>query len=425
MTADAKRRLLIVDDEPEILATLGQYFRGAGYAVETAADVPEALLKLSGGYDVVLSDIRLPGESGIEFLRQAREHNPQMGFFLMTGFPVLETLIAAKQHGAVAYFRKPLDMAAVDARVRAFLGDEVPSVIDGVVLVVGAALRDRLGDRLGRLESVVCDDDEAPFLAALRQQRPRVILADVGSPSTPGLLRACPRRGRDAVCFVLVSDEQAVEAAEDLLFGMGASACVPADAPRDQLEASLRGAVEGFETRRMDTDSPVEEVPPRCEYAQPYRNGYYCLAPGACPYGLFQGGWIVLDGKEHQKCLKRPFLVHTPDLIGFVSIAGRPDSSKCMEYRRCLMAQVRGGKKELIIDALGLTHGHYNLYEVLADVSVELARRHTDSTVSVINLSEALLDEFKRAMPTKGVRLFGPRMVDQPATFARWGTRFD
>lgn len=425
MTAETARRLLIVDDEPQLLAMLQVYFTGAGYAVETAPDVREAAQKLAERFDAVLLDIKLRGGNGADLLPKARLRNPRAGIFLMTGAPSLDTLIAAKQHGAAAYFRKPLNLAQVDERLRAFLGEEPRPVIEGAVVVVGSGLRERLGDRLARVQAVACEEEEAAFQAALQQHRPRAILADAGAPTTRPFLQACRGRGRDAACFVLVSDEDSLDAANDLLFGEGATACVPADASQEQVEQSLRAALELFEVQQMDAESPAEEIPPRCEHAHPYRNGYYCLAPGACPYGAFQGGWIFLDGKEYQKCLKRPFVLQAPEQAGFVSIAGRPDPPKCMESRKRLMALVRRGKTELIIDALGLTHAPYNLFEALADVSAELARRHGESAMSVINLSEQLLDEFKRAMPNKGVRFYGPRMVDQPGAFARWGTRFD
>jgi len=120
----ARGRLLIVDDETEIRSTLAEYFGAVGYAVETAADAAEGLEKLSLGVDIVLSDIKMPGESGIDFLQHARRVNPGVGVFLITGFPTLDTMIDAKQFGAVALFRKPLKLAELDARLRTFLTSE-------------------------------------------------------------------------------------------------------------------------------------------------------------------------------------------------------------------------------------------------------------------------------------------------------------
>jgi hypothetical protein len=206
---------------------------------------------------------------------------------------------------------------------------------------------------------------------------------------------------------------------------MGASACIPADVTQDRLEGAMRGALEDFETQRLEAEMPAEAFPPRCEHANPHRNGYYCLAPGACPYGPFQGGWIALEDKEFLKCLKRPFLVPPGDEVAFVSITGGPGPVKCQEYRKRLMALVHRGKKQVIIDALKLTHAHNHLFEALADVAVELTKVHDGSAISVINLSDVLLDEFKRAIPNKGLRFCGPRMLDHSNSFARWNSRFE
>jgi len=115
-------RLLVLDDETWVRTTLAAYFEAMGYSVETAASVPEALQKLTRQFDVVLSDVRMPGADGIDFLQAARQSNPRLGVFLMTGYPTLETVMDAKQHGAAAYFRKPLQLSEVASRLRDFLG---------------------------------------------------------------------------------------------------------------------------------------------------------------------------------------------------------------------------------------------------------------------------------------------------------------
>jgi DNA-binding response OmpR family regulator len=122
-TPSGPRRLLILDDEDNIRATLDAYFTALGYTVETAATVPEALAKVQGGSQVVLADIRLPGPSGLDFLQEARRRFPALGVLLLTGYPTLETLIDARQWAATAYFRKPVNLVDVAARLRALLGE--------------------------------------------------------------------------------------------------------------------------------------------------------------------------------------------------------------------------------------------------------------------------------------------------------------
>jgi len=419
------KRLLILDDEEEIRSTLAQYFGSLGYAVDTAANVPEALEKLPQGYQVVLSDIRMPEISGIDFLQQAHRVNPALGIFLITGYPTLETVIDAKQHGAVAYFRKPLNLMEVDSRLRAYLGEDAASLIDGRVLVVGDELHARLADRLVRFQTCICESEETSFLEAVGEQRPKAVLADAGAPATPGLLRAYRRLGREANSFLLVSDEAALDTANELLFSQGATGCIPAAATRDVVERCVKEAVDLRERQKLDQQGQVEEVTNKCMFAKAYRNGYYCLKQGACPNGAFQAGWISIDGKEHHKCAKRPLLVASLDQVGFATWTGRIDPNQSLELRKQLMALVRERKQELIIDAQGLAAAHYNLFEVLSDVYSELVKSHSDGVVHVINLTPALQEEFRKAMINKGVRFYGVRMVDERSTFERWGTRFE
>jgi CheY-like chemotaxis protein len=419
------KRLLILDDEDEIRSTLAQYFGSLGYAVDTAANVPEALEKLPQGYQVVLSDIRMPEVSGIEFLQQAHRVNPALGIFLITGYPTLETVIDAKQHGAVAYFRKPLNLMEVDSRLRAYLGEDAESLIDGRVLVVGDDLHARLADRLARFQTCTCENEETSFLEAVGEQRPKAVLADAAIPETAGLLLAYQHLGREANSFLLVSDEAALDAASELLFSQGAAGCIPLEASREEMERCIKEAVDLRERKKLDQQNQVEEVTNKCMFAKAYRNGYYCLKQGPCLYGPFQGGWIAIEGKEYQKCAKRPLLVTSLDQVGFSTWTGRIEPAQSLELRKQLMAMVRERKQELIIDAQGLAAAAYNLFEVLSDVYSELVKSHPDGVVHVINLTPALQEEFRKAMINKGVRFYGVRMVDERSTFERWGTRFD
>ena len=119
-------RLLIVDDEPQIRDMLAEFFADEGYEVVIAEDVPTALRLLSDRVDAIISDIRMPGMTGIDFLKSVRGVNPNLGVFLITGYPTLETVVDARVHGAVAYFRKPIDLDDIQRRIRAFLA--IPKV---------------------------------------------------------------------------------------------------------------------------------------------------------------------------------------------------------------------------------------------------------------------------------------------------------
>jgi CheY-like chemotaxis protein/anti-anti-sigma regulatory factor len=425
MGEDGKRRLLIIDDEAEIRTTLAEYFQSVGYAVDTAQDSTTALERLGDGLQVILSDIRMPDESGIQFLQQARKRNPDVGVFLITGYPTLETVIDAKQYGAAAYFRKPLNLMEVDSRIRAFLGEDARSLVDGRILIVGHALMDRLADRLVRFQTLTCAEEETAFLDEVGRQRPKAVLADAGSPETPGLLRSYQRLGRETNAFLLVSDEDALDAASEMLFSQGASGCIPMDAPREVLERRIKETVEFREMQRLDQQGRFEELTNKCMFAKAYRNGYYCQKQGNCLYGPFQGGWIAIEGKEYQKCAKRPLLVTSLEQVGFTTWAGRIEAVRAPELRKQLLAIVREGKREIVVDAQGLESANYSLFEILSDTHADLVKSQPDGVMHIINLSPQLLEEFRKAMINKGIRFYGVRMVDERSTFERWGTRFE
>jgi len=105
--------ILVVDDEKSICELLEITFRKEGHRVEIANSVEAARRKLEGSlYDIIISDIRMPGETGVELLRYAKEVAPNAYFVLITGVPTLETAIAAANEGANRYVIKDHDLVA-------------------------------------------------------------------------------------------------------------------------------------------------------------------------------------------------------------------------------------------------------------------------------------------------------------------------
>lgn len=103
--------ILVVDDEKSICELLEITFRKEGHRVEIANSVEAARRKLESSlYDVIISDVRMPGETGVELLRYAREVAPDAYFVLITGVPTLETAIAAANEGANRYVIKDHDL---------------------------------------------------------------------------------------------------------------------------------------------------------------------------------------------------------------------------------------------------------------------------------------------------------------------------
>jgi signal transduction histidine kinase len=100
----------VVDDEKSIRVSLRAILQDAGYEADVAEDalVAQGLLA-QGAYDVVVSDIVLPGVSGVALLKRIRETAPDVQVIMMTGEPTAETAAEAVRAGARDYLTKPVD----------------------------------------------------------------------------------------------------------------------------------------------------------------------------------------------------------------------------------------------------------------------------------------------------------------------------
>lgn len=110
----ALARLLIVDDEENLRTSLCQAFRMEGYEVTGAADAQEALgLIQEANYDVLLSDLMMPGLDGLSLLEKARVLMPDAVVLLMTGQGTVESAIRALKGGAYDYILKPFKLEEI------------------------------------------------------------------------------------------------------------------------------------------------------------------------------------------------------------------------------------------------------------------------------------------------------------------------
>ncbi len=103
-------RVLLAEDEDALRMAITRVLLRAGFDVFEAADGHAALAALDEAeFDVVVSDINMPGEDGIALLREVTRRDLDLPVVLITGVPSLETAIQAVEHGAHHYLRKPLD----------------------------------------------------------------------------------------------------------------------------------------------------------------------------------------------------------------------------------------------------------------------------------------------------------------------------
>ena len=109
-----KFRALLVDDEEAICALLSHRLAREGYQCRTCQSASEALeLMKQGEFDVVISDLRMPGMSGMELLRKVRAQYPRVTFVVATGEGDVRVGIEAMKEGAADYLLKPFQMEAV------------------------------------------------------------------------------------------------------------------------------------------------------------------------------------------------------------------------------------------------------------------------------------------------------------------------
>ncbi|MEJ2096013.1 MAG: response regulator, partial [Deltaproteobacteria bacterium] len=149
--------VLIVDDEPSILKTLGGLLMDEGFEIITASNGYEALKIIdSESPDLVLLDIWMPGMDGIQTLTQIKKENPHIQVIIITGHGNIETAVKATKLGAFDLIEKPLS-------------------IDKVILAINNALNFRRLEEENRyLRKKTLEknsiDGESPLITELRKQ---------------------------------------------------------------------------------------------------------------------------------------------------------------------------------------------------------------------------------------------------------------
>ena len=102
--------ILVVDDEKSLRRVVQVQLERRGYSVTTAGSGEEALGLLRGnGFQLILSDLRMPGLSGLELLKEIRRCSPKSKVIILTAFGTVETAVEAMQGGAYHYVTKPVN----------------------------------------------------------------------------------------------------------------------------------------------------------------------------------------------------------------------------------------------------------------------------------------------------------------------------
>jgi CheY-like chemotaxis protein len=115
----ASRKVLVVDDDPVVCKSFDRVLSGKGYAVITAENGEEALRKLKEEkYDVVYTDIRMPGISGLEVAEKVKAQQPWTPVVIITGYGTETAEARAKAAGVTGFLHKPLSPEMIEDSAR-------------------------------------------------------------------------------------------------------------------------------------------------------------------------------------------------------------------------------------------------------------------------------------------------------------------
>ncbi len=107
---DFSLRILVVDDEPDMVSTLNDLLAGEGNRVDSAPDGSAAIHTLeTETYDLILTDLSMDGIDGVELLREAKRRQPDIEVIIITGYGTINSAVEAMRLGALNYLIKPVE----------------------------------------------------------------------------------------------------------------------------------------------------------------------------------------------------------------------------------------------------------------------------------------------------------------------------
>ena len=108
--AKTERRVLVVDDDPSVSRLFSRALTAKGFSATVANNGHQALERLDELiFDVIVSDITMPGMTGIQFLKAVRRKDLDIPIILVTGDPQIDSAMEAVEYGAFKYLKKPVD----------------------------------------------------------------------------------------------------------------------------------------------------------------------------------------------------------------------------------------------------------------------------------------------------------------------------
>src|SRR5262245_17571059 len=131
------KKVLVVDDEPDAVETMAAILREDGHTVDTSPTAEEALERFrQETYHLLLTDLLLPGKSGVDLTKIIHENCPATAIVLITGHATVKSAVSALKRGASDYIKKPVNPKKLKERVAALLAAR-PDYLPNKLLAVG------------------------------------------------------------------------------------------------------------------------------------------------------------------------------------------------------------------------------------------------------------------------------------------------
>jgi DNA-binding NtrC family response regulator len=112
-------RILIVDDEENVLVLFKRVLAKEGYQVECASSAYEALQRLqNNSFNLVLTDLKMDGMDGIDLMRKSKAANPAVPFIMITAYGTIQAAMTAGKEGAEDFLVKPIDIEELKLAVK-------------------------------------------------------------------------------------------------------------------------------------------------------------------------------------------------------------------------------------------------------------------------------------------------------------------
>ncbi len=174
------KKVLVVDDDPVVGRSFDRVLSERGYAVITAANGQEALDRMAReDYDMVFTDIRMPGMDGIDVAAEIKARQPWMPVVIVTGYGTADAQARAKQVGVTAFLHKPLSSDAIEASAREALQAAAAPVAQAAAVAVPLGLP--VAAKPARVEIVEVPAKAEPVVSSAANDEPEATWAEVGA----------------------------------------------------------------------------------------------------------------------------------------------------------------------------------------------------------------------------------------------------